>query len=548
MKSISILILIGFAALVTGCNSTGHEYYVSSSGDDSARGTSPGTSWKSIDKINKTDFQPGDKILFEGGKTFAGALKFDIDDSGTPENPVTVTSYGEGRATISSGTETGLLAINTSGFVIKNINISGASLDIDDNSSGIHFYTDLDSVKPEFIRIDSVEISGYRWNGIDIQGDREKGSSGFRDVRITNAIVHDNGDKGIAVGGPMPPDDWANKDIYIGYCTVYNIRGILGMHGHTGNGIIVSSLDGGIIEYCVAYNNGENSDYPESGGPIGIWAWDSHNVVIQFCEAYENKTGNEADGGGFDLDGGCVNCIMQYNYSHDNHGAGYGIYQYGGAREFKGNIIRYNISENDGRNNKYGGINLWATNSSGGMQDTKIYNNTIYVSEVTHGAAIEDFPDEAGKCFIYGTEIYNNIFIGTAGKELVKILNTQSGWTFKNNCYYNYGDKIKIVWGDKTYTTLEEWCRATAQEMLNETVVGFATDPQLIDAGHGGLIGDALQLGTLNAYKLKPTSPLIDRGLDIKADFGIDPGPRDFYGISIPQNGKFDIGAAEFEK
>ncbi len=545
MKSIAILTLLGFITLMTGCNLTINEYYVSPSGDDSAPGTSSDKAWKSIEKVNEIILKPGDKILFEGGETFTGALKFDVEDSGTPENPVTISSYGEGRATISSGNETGLLAINTSGFIVKELNFSGASLDIDNKSCGINFYTNLDSMKPEYIRIENVEVNGYRWDGISIQGDRNFGSSGFRDVRITNAKVHDNGDKGIAVNGPMPQGDWGNKDIYIGHCTVYNIRGILGQHGHSGNGIIVSSLDGGLIEYCVAYNNGENSDYLQSGGPIGIWAWDSRNVVFQYCEAYENKTGNRADGGGFDLDGGCVNCVVQYNYSHDNHGAGYGIYQYSGAREFKGNIIRYNISENDGTNNRHGGINLWATNSSGGMQDTKIYNNTIYVSEVTHGAAIEDFPDEEGKCFIYGTEVYNNIFIGTRGKELVRIPNPESGWSFKNNCYFNYGDEIKIVWGNKTYANLDEWRLATRQEMMDETVVGFEIDPDLVDPGHGGIIGNALQLGTLNAYKLKQASPLIDKGLDIKSTFGFEPGSQDFYGTVIPVNGKFDVGACE---
>jgi hypothetical protein len=548
MKCFGIVTLFSLTALITGCNQTAHEYYLSTSGNDSSPGTSPGKAWKSIEKVNELTLKPGDKILFKGGETFTGTLKFDAEDSGTPDNPVTIASYGEGRALISSGNETGLLAMNTSGLIVKNLNFSGTSLDVDNKSSGIHFYTDLDSVKPEHIRIDSVEVSGYRWNGIIIEGKRDAGNSGFRDVRITNARVHDNGDKGIAVSGPMPPNDWGNKNIYIGYCTVYNIKGILGQHGHSGNGIIVSSLDGGLIEYCVAYNNGENSDYPESGGPIGIWAWDSRNVVIQFCEAYENKTGNKADGGGFDLDGGCVYCTMQYNYSHDNHGAGYGIYQYGGAREFKGNIIRYNISENDGRNNRHGGINLWATNSSGGMQDTKIYNNTIYVSEVTHGAAIEDFPDEEGKCFIYGTEVYNNIFVGTAGKDLVLIPNPQSGWSFKNNCYFNYGDRIKIVWGKKTYRSLAEWRAATKQEKTVGADTGFDVDPGLMDPGHGGIIGDATKLGTLNAYKLKQNSPLIDKGLDIKSMFGIDTGGKDFFGKALPQGEGFEPGAIEFVK
>ena len=82
---------------------------------------------------------------------------------------------------------------------------------------------------------------------------------------------------------------------------------------------------------------------------------------------------------------------------------------------------------------------------------------------------------------------------------------------------------------------------------MNETKVGFEMDPDLNDPGHGGIIGDALQLGMLGAYKLKPASPLIDRGLDIKTAFGIDPGTHDFYGNVIPVNGKFDIGAAEIK-
>jgi len=39
---------------------------------------------------------------------------------------------------------------------------------------------------------------------------------------------------------------------------------------------------------------------------------------------------------------------MQYNYSHDNDGAGYGIYEYVGAPPWSNNIVRFNISQNDG--------------------------------------------------------------------------------------------------------------------------------------------------------------------------------------------------------
>ena len=521
------------------------EYYVSPAGNDSNAGTSAQQAWKTINKVNVTTFKAGDSILFEGGQTFRGSLRFDGSDSGTRANPVTVGSYGKGRATISSGSRNGLSAKDCGGFVIKDLIFVGSGREDAKGKRGIYFFTDKIDDKPEHIRIDNVKISGYRWEGIHIAGAKSS-NSGFRDIRITNAEVYDNGDKGICFWGSQPRGDWVHKDVYVGNCRVYDNVGIAGKRGHTGNGIILSSVDGAIIEFCEGYNNGQFSDDPNSGGPIGIWAWDSRDVVIQYCEAYENKTGNKKDGGGFDLDGGCVSCVMQYNYSHDNYGAGYGIYQYNGAREFKDNVIRYNISENDGLDGKHGGINLWSTNSSGGLQNTRIYNNTVYISNETKGAAIVDFSDTEGESYVYNTEVYNNIFVSTAGKQVVDIPQPSGGWSFKGNCYWTYGGDIAIRWGDKTYTNLDEWRKATGQERIDGKDVGFEVDPQLVKAGSGGTIGDVHKLASLTAYKLKQSSPLIDAGLDIKKLFGIDAGGRDYYGASIPQGRKFDVGAQEF--
>jgi hypothetical protein len=69
----------------------------------------------------------------------------------------------------------------------------------------------------------------------------------------------------------------------------------------------------------------------EGGGPCGIWTAASRRVVIQQCDSFDNRTGRAADGDGFDLDGGCVECVLQYDYSHGNDGAGILVYTYGGA-------------------------------------------------------------------------------------------------------------------------------------------------------------------------------------------------------------------------
>ena len=70
--------------------------------------------------------------------------------------------------------------------------------------------------------------------------------------------------------------------------------------------------------------------------------------------------------------------VLQYNYSHDNDGSGYLLAQFAYARRFGGNIIRYNISENDSAKNNYGSLSI-----HGGVQvaDLDIYNNTLYIAD-----------------------------------------------------------------------------------------------------------------------------------------------------------------------
>ena len=60
------------------------------------------SAWATLEKVNSTDFLPGDKMLFEGRQTFSGKLTF-ISKSGTAGNLIIVSSYGSGRATINGG-------------------------------------------------------------------------------------------------------------------------------------------------------------------------------------------------------------------------------------------------------------------------------------------------------------------------------------------------------------------------------------------------------------------------------------------------------------
>jgi hypothetical protein len=73
----------------------GRTFYVSAAtGDDRGDGRSPQSPWKSLEKVNTADLQPGDKVLFRRGDVWRGTL---IPHSGREGAPITYGAYGEGE-------------------------------------------------------------------------------------------------------------------------------------------------------------------------------------------------------------------------------------------------------------------------------------------------------------------------------------------------------------------------------------------------------------------------------------------------------------------
>lgn len=539
--------MTGFIVVLAAClagqitDAQAVSYYVSLAGNDTNAGTSTAAPWKTISKVNTVDFNPGDKVFFRGGDTFAGSLYLDPTDAGTAASPVTLDSYGIGRAKISAGTDAGILVYNAAGISIKNLNFESPDR-VANTMAGIYFYMDLPGgVKLNYINIDRVDTSGFNYGGIVIEGDHIS-MSGYSDVSITNVKAFNNVYYGILVSGyyntTVGLTVYANTNVYIGNCRTYDNPGINGFSNHSGSGILLSQVDGGTIEKCIAYNNGTLSDFP-GGGPVGIWAAAANNVLLQFNESHHNKSALAGtDGGGFDLDGGVTNSTLQYNYSHDNDGAGYLIYDYSGAPyKFGKNTIRYNISQNDGLNPKFGGIYVGGTNDYGPVE---IYNNTLYVTPGPRGSQI-GFQNTG----MTGVHFRNNIVIANGGSRLVAGL-TKTDFLMQKNDYWAVDGVYKMKWGSTTYTSYSAWQTASQQEKLNNVHIGLNVNPGLVSPGNGGTVDDPALLTTLTAYQFQSTSPLIDAGLDLNATFAINPGVRDFYAITTPQGAQYDLGAAEF--
>jgi hypothetical protein len=527
--------------IVTAPHAWGTDYYVNRDGHNNYPGTSPLRAWRTLDRLTAHDFEPGDTVHLEAGAAFDGGIRLDPGDAGAPGSPVTLTSYGTGRATIRTTSGSGLFVEGCGHIHVRDLIFEGPGREDPAGWHGIRFYTaSPNGEQYEGIVVENVEVSGFYWHGIEIISDHSS-DPGFRDVRILDCEVHDNGMAGIISSGVFQVDTvahYAHEQILVEGCRVYDNTGHAGLSSHSGSGILLSFVDGAVIQYCEAWGNGALNEH--CGGPIGIWAWEANDVVIQFNEAHHNSAGTGCDGGGFDLDGGVTNRVMQYNYSHDNDGAGYGIFQFDWAHPFHDNVVRYNISENDGRN-RGASIHFWATDSNGGIQRTQVYGNTFYVGPDSTGAAVQDI----GGSLVSGTQIYNNIFVTAPGKRVVDIVDIDS-YTFKGNAYYTYGGSLEIRWSRGIYTSLDEWRSSSGQETHASLPVGMEIDPLLTDPGNGGTIGDPRDLASLTAYLLQPGSPVINRGLDLAVEFGIDPGPRDFWGNPLPAGAGLDIGAHEY--
>lgn len=76
-------------------------YFVSSSeGNDEGDGRSPQTAWRTLARVNAALIEPGDKVLFQRGNLWRGALRA---KSGKAGWPVTYGAYGKGAKPILQG-------------------------------------------------------------------------------------------------------------------------------------------------------------------------------------------------------------------------------------------------------------------------------------------------------------------------------------------------------------------------------------------------------------------------------------------------------------
>ncbi|MES2730871.1 MAG: RICIN domain-containing protein [Bacteroidota bacterium] len=550
-----ILCSIFFLCLLSSGPAWATTYYLAANGNDNADGKSASTAWRTIDKVNTIDFAPGDVLLLEGGQTFVGGIKLNKADGGTLGQPLKIASYGTGRAILSLGTATaGIYCEDVSYLEIANLRIIGPGKTAATKTRGIDFWSWHQTTWNENVRINGVEITGMsgQGNGINFAAWE---SVGWRDVRMTNCSVHD-GDYGAAITTVNGPSLEAKHDnFYIGHCHVYNEKPITYEERNgpkMGNGILLLNADHSLIEYCVAHD-GVNA------GSYGIWGYNLDNSVIQYCEVYGYRNhGLGSDGGGFDIDGCCENLTIQYCYAHDNEGAGYLIWPTSSVGDaslqgFGNNTVRYNLSEDNGK--VYGGVTYGGGTYTTGP--TYVYNNTIRVgSNPAAGSGLTLWNGNDTNQKIY---FYNNTVVDQYNRGVVSDYSGGDG-VFQGNLYYNRAGELIFMGsypsGSYYYmanangqAAFQAWQDATGQEKYNGANVGIVADPLNKDNVRGITVGfDRIdQMPSLmQGYTLQANSPAINKGINLKTAFNIDPGPRDFYRNASVSGPRPDLGAYEY--
>ena len=492
--------LIALLVLAAGDHVRCHAetYYLSASGSDRQEGTSPQKAWQTISRANKAPLQPGDSVLLEGGSTLSGNLL--VRASGTSKAPITIASYGQGVATICGGDSYGIRLLNCQYVEVRNLHLAGSGVtprgESTNKAIGLDIYSTATTGKPwQSIHVDRVTVKGFREgivfhtrlgvqrdpppsfdhfraNGIEFfKPAAGEGVVGYNDVQITNCEVGECLFSGIygwgsakSSGKPwfFPLGKGTFTNCRIAGCLVHDIYCDPVGDPWPGMPIALFNGTGCTIERCTIRHCGRAANPKGSQGGIGGLVFlECHSCAAQFNECHHMVTNIGADGCAFDIDGGCTNCVLQYNYSHDNEGSGFQSGSFDGCGPMGDNTIRYNISQNDAKKNtdNTGGIMTWGFQPRG-----QIYNNTVFAGK---GLKCNPAAFRGGD----GFSVRNNIFVVDHDGDIVVVVGKG---TFQNNCYWRTNGDLRLA----GHADLAAWRKASGQERFDGGDVGFQVDPQ----------------------------------------------------------------------
>jgi hypothetical protein len=321
-------------------------YYVDSAfGEDANRGNRAGSPWQTLEKVNATEFRPGDRILFRSDSVWRGQLA--PKSSGVEGKPIVIGRYGRGQRPRMDGdgsVEDAIRLYNVQYIELRNLEVTnhGAQPAV---RRGVHIFLDNFGTAKHIIVAgmyihDVAGTNAKKDNGgIIFRTNGDRTPSRFDGLTIERNIIWKVDRSAIAAQSYH----WSRAHWFPSLNVVIrdNLVDDIG-----GDGIVPWATDGALVEHNIARNcNRRAGSYN-----AGIWPWSTDNSLFQLNEASLTRT--TLDGQGFDSDFNSRHTLFQYNYSHDNEG-GFMLICTPGKRNPEqnlgntGTVVRHNISRND---------------------------------------------------------------------------------------------------------------------------------------------------------------------------------------------------------
>jgi hypothetical protein len=457
-------------------------YHVDSkAGADSHSGLTPAEAWRSLERVNRQTFKPGDAIRFRAGTNYTGQLKPQGSGQlihGKP-TPIVVEKYGDGPRPRIDGEGRVLDAVlfrNVEYWEIRDLEVTNRGPVRHPWQTGVHIVADgCGTLHHLYLHgLDVHDVSGdlrKSHEGCGIYFESLGGSgSHFDDLRIEDCHVARTDRNGIC----QRRSEGAARSLGV------IIRGNV-LEDIGGDGIKPWGSNGTLVDHNIVRGGRMRCE----DAAAGIWPWDCDDTIIQFNEV--SGMHGIGDGQGFDSDFLCRRSIFQYNYSHDNDG-GFMLICTPSDSYCDDTIIRYNISQNDGINSAR------VFHFGGGARNTMIYNNVIYVGTK------QDLPllryTDWGGAYAHNTHFQNNIF---------------------------YVDgRVTYDWGKSTNNVFEGNVFFGKHQGRPHDPGARLDKPPLLNPG-----GGASGLDSLGGYKLRPGA-LFARGSLVPNN-----GGRDFFGNPV---------------
>jgi len=476
----------------------GVTYYIDpSNGNDSNNGTSQGTAWKTISKVNLSSLNPGDNVLFKRGEILRETLI--VPSSGSSGKPITFGAYGSGNMPVISGFDL-ITGWSTSGnsYVKYDLGMEIEGIDktvtvLLDDSIRLQYNPDKDNLSPGEYFHNSTDDDLY----LRLPGDDDP-SGHTIEAQIRHSSLESTYQDFITV-----------EDIYFE-------GGVYGTYQWRGN-------DQWTIQDCRFRYIGSHAIKLEGEGGAG----NTNNLIRRNDIRYIGGSGIDEYIKPFSIriDGGSNNNTFEYNQSVDSeYGA---VFQ----TDSDSNIFRYNWFECNGEKNftlinsdsnevyynlfiHHGGNWDYILQLSNGSLNNRIYNNTL--------RATLDADADIGIWITgnsTGTHVKNNIIYSSA-RCLIVDSGSEVNAVLDHNCYYRSSPGALITWAGTDYTSeqFSSYQRASGQD-----VNSFPDDPEFIDTDKDDL---NLSIG----------SPCINEGVYV----GLT---QNFEGNYIPQGSAPDIGA-----